>query len=62
MDDRRCAGSRLFQPSFTELGSTESGAADLSAFEEKDGQLPGTYRVDIYLNNEKSTRVTSNFG
>jgi len=42
-----------FNPALLELGSAGSGKADLSAFEEKDGQLPGTYRVDVYLNNEK---------
>ncbi|MBW7981907.1 fimbria/pilus outer membrane usher protein [Enterobacillus tribolii] len=40
-----------FNPALLELGG--GNGADLSAFEEKGGQLPGTYRVDVFLNNEK---------
>lgn len=38
-----------FNPAF--LASDPSAQADLSAFEKGNGQLPGTYRVDVYLNN-----------
>ncbi|HEY2451829.1 MAG TPA: fimbria/pilus outer membrane usher protein [Scandinavium sp.] len=40
-----------FNPALLELGSPEQVPSDLSAFEREDGQLPGTYHVDIYLNN-----------
>lgn len=40
-----------FNPALLELGSPGKGMTDLSMFEEKGGQAPGTYRVDIYLNN-----------
>lgn len=39
-----------FNPALLELGSPDQKAVDLSVFEEKGGQTPGTYRVDIYLN------------
>lgn len=42
-----------FNPALLELGAPDSVAADLSVFEDKGGQVPGTYRVDIYLNNAK---------
>ncbi|MEX2944475.1 fimbria/pilus outer membrane usher protein [Serratia fonticola] len=42
-----------FNPALLELGAPDQKAADLSAFEDKGGQIPGTYRVDIYLNNNK---------
>lgn len=37
-----------FNPAF--LSSDASAVADLSRFTNNDGQAPGTYRVDIYLN------------
>ncbi|WP_421535084.1 fimbria/pilus outer membrane usher protein [Pseudomonas marginalis] len=37
-----------FDPAF--LGNTPSSIADLSKFETVDSVLPGTYRVDLYLN------------
>jgi len=39
-----------FNPSF--LSDDPSAVADLSKFEKNGGQLPGTYRVDIYLNEQ----------
>ena len=41
-----------FNPALLEIESAGQGSADLSVFETGSGQLPGTYRVDIYLNNE----------
>lgn len=42
-----------FNPALLELGAPGQGPADLSVFEAQGGQLPGTYRVDVYLNNQK---------
>ena len=42
-----------FNPALLERVSTVSESVDLTTFEKKDSQLPGNYRVDIYLNNEK---------
>lgn len=42
-----------FDPALLELGTPGQNTIDLSSFEEKGGQLPGTYRVDIYINNQK---------
>ncbi|QBH97635.1 fimbrial biogenesis outer membrane usher protein [Limnobaculum zhutongyuii] len=42
-----------FNPALLELGTQGQKAVDLSAFENKGGQIPGTYLVDVYLNNEK---------
>lgn len=42
-----------FNPELLEMGAPDQSAADLSAFEESGGQIPGTYRVDIFLNNTK---------
>lgn len=39
-----------FNPSF--LSDDPAAVADLSKFEKNGGQLPGTYRVDIYLNDQ----------
>ena len=41
-----------FNPALLEIESPGQGSTDLSVFETNSGQLPGTYRVDIYLNNE----------
>ncbi|AYN26262.1 fimbrial biogenesis outer membrane usher protein [Buttiauxella sp. 3AFRM03] len=43
----------VFNPALLEQGNTALGSTDLSVFEDGAGQLPGTYRVDIYLNNEQ---------
>lgn len=42
-----------FNPALLERGSTGQGSPDLSVFEHDAGQLPGVYRVDIYLNNQQ---------
>ncbi|CAI1803682.1 Outer membrane usher protein fimD precursor [Serratia fonticola] len=47
-----------FNPALLELGTPGQTSVDLSTFGEQGGQIPGTYRVDIYLNNEK--KVTRN--
>jgi outer membrane usher protein len=43
----------FFNPALLELGAPGQKAVDLSSFEDKGGQIPGTYRVDVFLNNEK---------
>lgn len=43
----------FFNPAF--LSNDPSVVADLSRFEKGEGQAPGIYRVDIYLNNEHVT-------
>jgi outer membrane usher protein len=40
---------RYFDPALLELGAPSQGKADLSLFE-KGGQSPGTYRVEVWLN------------
>ncbi|MCY3510832.1 fimbria/pilus outer membrane usher protein [Klebsiella michiganensis] len=42
----------VFNPALLEMDGPHTGVRDLSAYEQAGGQLPGTYRVDIYLNNE----------
>lgn len=42
-----------FNPALLELGTSGEAPVDLSAFENQGGQLPGTYHVDIYLNDQK---------
>ncbi|WP_337262914.1 MULTISPECIES: fimbria/pilus outer membrane usher protein [unclassified Serratia (in: enterobacteria)] len=42
-----------FNPASLELGTPGQAPVDLSAFSEEGGLIPGTYRVDVYLNNEK---------
>lgn len=42
-----------FDPALLELGAPGQKTVDLSSFENKGGQMPGTYRVDVFLNNEK---------
>lgn len=41
-----------FNPAFLERNTTSQAFSDLSIFEEKGGQVPGIYRVDLYINNE----------
>lgn len=43
----------MFNPEFLELGTPGKNEVDLSAFDDQGGQIPGTYRVDVFLNNEK---------
>ncbi|CAI2142408.1 Outer membrane usher protein fimD precursor [Serratia fonticola] len=42
-----------FNPALLELDNPQQGKTDLTVFEEGATQAPGTYRVDIYLNNEQ---------
>lgn len=42
-----------FNPELLELGAPGQKTVDLTSFEDKGGQMPGTYRVDVFLNNEK---------
>ncbi|MEN0614293.1 fimbria/pilus outer membrane usher protein [Klebsiella indica] len=41
----------VFNPALLEIDGPQTGITDLSAYERVGGQQPGTYRVDIYLNN-----------
>ncbi|HEI8868025.1 TPA: fimbrial biogenesis outer membrane usher protein [Serratia odorifera] len=41
-----------FNPALLQLDNPQQGNADLSVFEDGDTQAPGTYRVDIYINNQ----------
>lgn len=48
-----------FNPSF--LSGDSSAVADLSRFENSDGQAPGKYRVDVYLNEQLISTENINF-
>ena len=41
----------VFNPALLEMDGPQTGIRDLSAYEQVGGQQPGSYRVDIYLNN-----------
>lgn len=43
----------FFNPALLEMDNPNQGATDLTVFEDGIGQAPGTYRVDIFLNNEQ---------
>ena len=43
----------IFNIHALEIGDPGQPVVDLSAFSESDGQLPGTYRVTVYVNGEK---------
>lgn len=43
----------FFNPALLETDNAQQGKTDLSVFEEGELQASGTYRVDIYLNNEQ---------
>ncbi|MFZ1873726.1 MAG: fimbria/pilus outer membrane usher protein [Chania sp.] len=43
----------FFNPALLETDNPQQGKTDLSVFEEGALQAPGSYRVDIYLNNEQ---------
>jgi outer membrane usher protein len=43
----------FFNPALLEVDGSQQGKTDLSVFEEGELQAAGTYRVDIYLNNEQ---------
>jgi len=42
-----------FNPALLEVGNPHHDSTDLTVFEEGALQAPGTYRVDIYINNEQ---------
>ncbi|GDX05847.1 fimbria/pilus outer membrane usher protein [Buttiauxella sp. A111] len=42
-----------FNPALLELDNPGQGSSDLSVFEEGAGQAPGTYHVDIYVNDQE---------
>lgn len=42
-----------FNPALLEIDNPSQGSADLTVFEEGAGQPPGTYRVDIYINDQQ---------
>ncbi|CAI1725781.1 fimbria/pilus outer membrane usher protein [Serratia fonticola] len=42
-----------FNPQMLEIDNPHQGNTDLTVFEDGANQAPGTYRVDIYLNNEQ---------
>lgn len=42
-----------FNPQMLEIDNPHQGSTDLTVFEDGANQAPGTYRVDIYLNNEQ---------
>nr|WP_261459873.1 fimbria/pilus outer membrane usher protein [Serratia fonticola] len=42
-----------FNPAMLEMDNPHQASTDLSMFEEDTSQLPGIYRVEIYVNNEK---------
>lgn len=50
-----------FNPALIEQGSFSQEITDLSVFENQNGQIPGRYRVDLFINNEKITTRTVEF-
>ncbi|ENB7664467.1 TPA: fimbria/pilus outer membrane usher protein [Enterobacter cloacae] len=50
---RNAEARETFNTHALELDSPGQEVADLSAFAEVDGQLPGTYRVTVYVNGEQ---------
>ncbi len=42
-----------FNPELLQVDNPQQGKTDLSVYEESGSQAPGTYHVDIYLNNDK---------
>lgn len=50
-----------FNPNALEIDSTGQNAIDLEHFSSQGGQLPGTYQVDIYLNDARITNRDVNF-
>ncbi|WP_227509701.1 FimD/PapC N-terminal domain-containing protein [Klebsiella aerogenes] len=50
---RHAEARETFNTHALELDSPGQAVADLSAFAEADGQLPGTYRVTVYVNGEQ---------
>ena len=50
---RHAEARETFNTHALELDSSGQAVVDLSAFSEADGQLPGTYRVTVYVNGEQ---------
>ncbi|HGY3715836.1 TPA: fimbria/pilus outer membrane usher protein [Citrobacter gillenii] len=50
---RNAEARETFNTHALEIGSPGQAVADLSSFAEADGQLPGTYRVTVYVNGEQ---------
>nr|WP_236347086.1 fimbria/pilus outer membrane usher protein [Enterobacter cancerogenus] len=50
---RSAEAREVFNTHALEIDNPGQPVADLSAFAESDGQLPGTYRVTVYVNSEK---------
>ncbi|AUJ81898.1 fimbrial assembly protein [Enterobacter cancerogenus] len=50
---RSTEAREVFNTHALEIDNPGQPVADLSAFAESDGQLPGTYRVTVYVNSEK---------
>lgn len=50
---RHAEARETFNTHALELDSPGQAVVDLSAFSEADGQLPGTYRVTVYVNGEQ---------
>lgn len=50
---RHAEARETFNTHALELDSPGQAVVDLSAFSESDGQLPGTYRVTVYVNGEQ---------
>jgi outer membrane usher protein len=49
-----------FNPALLSIGSPQQGEVDLSTFENRGGQIPGVYRVDILLNQQRvATRAVT---
>lgn len=42
-----------FNPELLQVDNPQQGKTDLSVYENSGGQAPGTYHVDVYMNNEK---------
>lgn len=42
-----------FNPELLQVDNPNQGSTDLSVYEDSGSQAPGTYHVDIYMNNEK---------
>lgn len=54
-------GRDYFNPALLERVISAQDTIDLSVFEDEDGQTPGDYRVDIFVNNEKADTQTVTF-
>ncbi len=50
---RNAEAREVFNPHALEIDNPGQPVADLSTFAESGGQLPGTYRVTVFVNGEK---------